>query len=301
MVNPGAFLGSRFDFLIGEKAVYAAAVKEGYAADMLARIQAKYFWCYPVDLPHNEEPTQDFLAAVNDNTPDPELPVIGHDLSDDGLQQELARRAERRATIKKRKAVSCVMFVINDVTYNDQQQIKRWMAYQYMKDRDIDPKDSGVDNPYRALLFKLTGTGFKKPRAQNGADIWRKSHKDEIERQACDELKAILGRDLTPQDHKQLASVREKVKVRMYKELSEVDRDEWREQAAELNQAAMAKWENDCTARPSTDPADRQRCARLTQLRCYTAEQLLDALKGCPPLSSPSSTLSAKRQVATGR
>lgn len=43
MVNPGSFQGSRFRFLIAEKPAYAIAVKEGYAADEVARIQAKYF------------------------------------------------------------------------------------------------------------------------------------------------------------------------------------------------------------------------------------------------------------------
>lgn len=128
-----------------------------------------------------------------------------------------------------------------------------------MKDRDIDPKDSGVDNPYRALLYQLTGVGVKRPRAQNGADIWRKSHKDHIEQQARDELKTALGRELIPQDHKQLASVRERVKVKMYKGLSEDDRAGWAEQAAELNEAARAKWEQDRKAPPSSDPADHQR------------------------------------------
>ncbi|KDR74719.1 hypothetical protein GALMADRAFT_48139, partial [Galerina marginata CBS 339.88] len=72
MVNPGAFRGSRKEFLMGEKPAYSAGVVGGYAADALAVIQRRYFKRYPVGLPHSEEPTDEHLAAVDDDSPDPE-------------------------------------------------------------------------------------------------------------------------------------------------------------------------------------------------------------------------------------
>ena len=72
MVNPGAFRGSRKEFLMSEKAAYSAGMAGGYGADALVLIQRRYFKRYPVDLPHHEEPTAEHLAAVDDEAPEPE-------------------------------------------------------------------------------------------------------------------------------------------------------------------------------------------------------------------------------------
>ena len=72
MVNPGAFRGSRKVFLLAEKETYASAVAGGFAADAIANIQRRYFKRYPIGLPHDEEPSQEALDAVNDDEADPE-------------------------------------------------------------------------------------------------------------------------------------------------------------------------------------------------------------------------------------
>ena len=74
MVNPGAFRGSRYEFLREQKPTYAAAVADNCAADCLVEIQRRYFKRYPIDLEHNKEPSREHLDAVNDNAPDPEKP-----------------------------------------------------------------------------------------------------------------------------------------------------------------------------------------------------------------------------------
>ena len=72
MVNPGAFQGSQKEFLLSQKPAYKVGVLGGYAADALSQIQCKYFKRYPIDLPHQEEPSVEWLAAVDDDTPDVE-------------------------------------------------------------------------------------------------------------------------------------------------------------------------------------------------------------------------------------
>ena len=79
MVNPGAFQGSRRDFLVGERASYSTGVTGGYAADALALIQRRYFKRYPVDLPHSVEPSEEFLAAVDDEAADIDVPEPNQD------------------------------------------------------------------------------------------------------------------------------------------------------------------------------------------------------------------------------
>lgn len=110
MVNPGSFRGMRHDFLDSEKATYAEAVKEGYVADALALIQRRYFKRFPIDLAHNEEPTPEFLAAVNDDAPDPEIEAPSESLSPDEYAAALKAREDRSALIMYRKAVSLVVF-----------------------------------------------------------------------------------------------------------------------------------------------------------------------------------------------
>lgn len=76
MVNPGAFKGLRKEFLISEKPVYNAGINGGYTKDAVVNIQHRYFKRFPLDLPHDEEPMQEHLDAVDDDGPDtePEAP-----------------------------------------------------------------------------------------------------------------------------------------------------------------------------------------------------------------------------------
>lgn len=109
MVNPGGFTGLRKQFLDSQQAVYAAAVKGKHAADTVADIQRRYFKRFPVTLSHTEEPTEELLAAVDDDAPDPELkpPEL------DGLEPEARARAVRVyefsiAELKMRKDVRII-------------------------------------------------------------------------------------------------------------------------------------------------------------------------------------------------
>lgn len=73
MPNPGAFLGSRKVFLHDQQDLYAIAVKNGHIADTVSDIQRRYFKRYPIDLPHNQEPSEEWLAQVDDDALDDEL------------------------------------------------------------------------------------------------------------------------------------------------------------------------------------------------------------------------------------
>jgi len=107
MVNPGAFQGSRKEFLLSQKPLYKAGVLGGYAADALSQIQRKYFKRYPIDLPHQEEPSVEWLAAVDDDAPDVEQEAPDASTSnDEELAAAVERMAERRLLLSFRQAVS---------------------------------------------------------------------------------------------------------------------------------------------------------------------------------------------------
>lgn len=107
MVNPGAFQGSRKEFLLSQKPAYKAGVLGGYAADALSQIQRKYFKRYPIDLPHQEEPSAEWLAAVDDDAPDPEQEAPDASTNDDeGLAAAVEKMVERTLLLSFRQAVS---------------------------------------------------------------------------------------------------------------------------------------------------------------------------------------------------
>jgi len=98
MVNPGAFQGSRKEFLLSQKAKYKDGVVGGYAADALADIQRRYLKRYPIELPHLEEPTPEWLAAIDDDAPDveqeePDIIALGEERYTAVVEQLKARRS----------------------------------------------------------------------------------------------------------------------------------------------------------------------------------------------------------------
>jgi hypothetical protein len=110
MVNPGAFQGSRKEFLLSQKPAYKAGVTGGYAADALAEIQRKYFKRYPIDLPHSEEPSAEWLAGVDDDAPDIDQEEL------DVTSEEYATAAEkmetRRSLLTFHKAVRSIWSLV---------------------------------------------------------------------------------------------------------------------------------------------------------------------------------------------
>lgn len=91
MVNPGSFVGRRRQFLADQAPLYAAAIQEGHVNDTVADIQRRYFKRFPITLSHSEEPTEEFLAAVDDAAPDPELTAP----LNDGMEPAAFARAQR--------------------------------------------------------------------------------------------------------------------------------------------------------------------------------------------------------------
>jgi hypothetical protein len=72
MVNPGAFSGSRKIFLLSEKANYVASVKDNLCAEFILGLQRHYLKRYPILLDHNEEPSAEWFANMDDHAADQE-------------------------------------------------------------------------------------------------------------------------------------------------------------------------------------------------------------------------------------
>lgn len=116
----------------------------------------------------------------------------------------------------------------------------------------MDPKEPGAQNPYRALLHKLTGIGIQRPRLKSAVNTWHKTQQDDIER----EVRRIVLIDGTPRS--QLAKLRDSIARKMFEALSVEEQKRWGEQAKEEHEAILEVWKETTTGEPSREPADRQ-------------------------------------------
>jgi hypothetical protein len=119
-----------------------------------------------------------------------------------------------------------------------------------MKEQDLDPKDSGAQDPYRILLHKLTGVTYQRPRLKSTVNVWRKTARVEIE--------AIL-KQKEDVSRAQMAKVRDQIARDMFAELSVEEKGEWVERAKEEHEEALKTWKLETEGPPSTAPEDRQR------------------------------------------
>jgi hypothetical protein len=129
---------------------------------------------------------------------------------------------------------------------------KCWFTYHHMEDQAMDPKDSGAQDPYRALLFKLTGVGIQRPRLRSAVNTWRKTQRIAIEH----EVKRVVTRDGTHRS--QLAKLRDAIARKMFERLPAESQKYWGDRAKEEHEAALKRWKDDTTGKPSKDPVARQ-------------------------------------------
>ena len=118
-----------------------------------------------------------------------------------------------------------------------------------MKSQDMDPNESGANNPYRVLMQKLTGASIQRPRLRSPTNVWRKTQRATIDE--------VVKRHDVPRA--QQAKLRDKVAHEMFDKLPKEEQDQWAEQAKEEHEAAVEAWKKETQGAPSTEPADRQR------------------------------------------
>ncbi|PPQ77171.1 hypothetical protein CVT26_008091 [Gymnopilus dilepis] len=238
MVNPGAFKGVRKLFLMGEKEAYSQAVEDGYIVEAVARTQRRFFKRFPIDLPDEIEPSPEELAKVDDEEIEIDYPEPDREkLSEEEYEAAVKALEERRKRVAFKKG-----------------QIKRWLAYQYQKDHDVDTKFNGAHNPYRALLFKLTGHQFVRPRAKTACNVWRKTMRAEIE----EKVKAKVATESIGRG--QLAALRDKIAREMFCDLPAEERRKWSDVADKESREALKAWEEEINSPPSKAPEARQKC-----------------------------------------
>ncbi|KAK7014118.1 hypothetical protein VNI00_019399 [Paramarasmius palmivorus] len=118
---------------------------------------------FSANLQHNKEPTEEHLASVDNDAPDPESMFP--------LWKTGQSKEDYQCVVREHK-------VWNGVTSYHAAQIARWMKYHHDKNRGIKSKD----NPFFKLMAKLTGSTIKEPKRKARAyDLWAKAHPERVE------------------------------------------------------------------------------------------------------------------------
>jgi len=121
-----------------------------------------------------------------------------------------------------------------------------------MKDSDLDPKESGAQNPYRILLLNLAGmSSTTKPRLRTACNTWRKTQRKAINNKLLQRYGGL--------PYKKQVAARDKIAKEMYDKLSDVEKEGWEDQAKMDHAEAMAKWKEIVEGEISPSNADRQR------------------------------------------
>jgi len=87
-----------------------------------------------------------------------------------------------------------------------------------MQSQNIDPRQMGEHNPYRALLFKLTRKGYKLPRLKAPSNLWHVGERDEISKLA----KLVPGFNKST-----AATIRDRIAKELYGALPSEEKQEW--------------------------------------------------------------------------
>ena len=133
------------------------------------------------------------------------------------------------------------------------QQIKHRLAYQFRKSQDLPTSESGVDNPLKVLLFKITGVGIAKPRRKMASSYFSKHNYDTL-------IKPAVDAECAMETNKKLCvRIRARHISEMYDALDNADKQQYIEESFEQHNLAVEQWKNARTGPVSQDPADRQR------------------------------------------
>ena len=113
MVNLAIFRGRREEFLLAQLPGYQSAVTQGTKDEYLKNVLRRYFKRFPPSRPHQYEPTEAELEAVDDSQPDlePELPDP-FSMGQEAYYACMKEIDDRKKEIEIRTGVSLSIFVV---------------------------------------------------------------------------------------------------------------------------------------------------------------------------------------------
>lgn len=106
----GSFSPKRKAFLESKRADFATAVEGGYTADALSIIIRQYFKRFPIDLDDDTEPSDEALAAVDDNATEAEVECPSEDLGPEEHATAIQATLDRQVRVQAKRGVSDPLF-----------------------------------------------------------------------------------------------------------------------------------------------------------------------------------------------
>ncbi|KAK0432580.1 hypothetical protein EV421DRAFT_1910838 [Armillaria borealis] len=224
MVNPGAFRGSHQEFLIQQIEGYIKAVEEGHAVEYIADV-----------------PSPEHLVHVNDDVPDPEIPMPDEDsLMFVEYEKQMNRYQEDCKTLKY-QAECMLANMMGDVN----------------ADFDFSSKYNAgfaTNSPNDA-----TCVGLSKPHKPQAFTLWFKANTKEVDEAWQTKVDALKEANKLMKPSQHVASY-QSFKSKMYHKLPNSEKSAWEELAVEEHEAATKEYEEKLKAPILKDPKDLQEC-----------------------------------------
>ncbi|KAH9474964.1 hypothetical protein JR316_0012063 [Psilocybe cubensis] len=243
MPNPGGFQGLQKAFLLEQKPLYEKAVEQQLVSETLADISRRFLKRLPLDKPESWEPTEDELAAINDDEAEEEIPC---------RNPETLSPAEKEIAEKQKKERQQLLQTFRG-------KIKRWFRYQYKQDhktqaRNASSASSDSKNLFTLLLQQLVGKEPNRPRLKTPVNIWRK------EKANRDSIEAEIEAMDPPVPVNLLVKTRDEIARRLFQELTLEEKKKWTKIASDEHSAAIAKYNADIDISGDLlTPEERQR------------------------------------------
>ncbi len=128
-------------------------------------------------------------------------------------------------------------------------------VYNKTKSKSTSYIAGSVNDPMSVLMSKLTGVSLSRPRLKTAYNIWGPENRYDI-----DPIFVQRVREGNVPPSRQ-AALRSSIYKEYFDALPEEEKQIYVRRAEEEHQEALKKVENALKSGPSTDPADRQRCA----------------------------------------
>ncbi|KAK7021084.1 hypothetical protein VNI00_017530 [Paramarasmius palmivorus] len=249
MPNPGSFKGVQLAFLERERAGYDNAHKDGVGPEHVADIIRRFLLRFPVTKPQDYQPSEEELAAVDDNQPYPELaePTQAEGMSDEAYEDLLAEFQR-----------------LKDAEAMKVKQIQRWFSYRYNNPKHRDDKDPDALAELTAALRGVKASpGRRRPAWQVYAKMNAKAIEEKLQAKIAEMKKEAEGEGKKA-EHKKgenaYLRVRQNLIRTEFGALKKEDQDKYFIMAKKEHDERVRQWEKEQKAQAATDPESRQRC-----------------------------------------
>ncbi|PPQ77783.1 hypothetical protein CVT26_005395 [Gymnopilus dilepis] len=269
--------GGRRDFLESQREAYKEAFMNGTKDDFVKDVARRFFKRFPPTLADDVEPTEEFLAKVDDSQPDSEY-VLPDASTMDPQEYEAAKQAllllQDKVQMHTKSDIVTVMIDPRDVdsrraalgqarvpiwSERTDRRIKRWYLTRLGKEEAAKgasvlkklSKDVDLQDPLTVLTLRLLGNSASKPRKPIDYNLWAHDNRETVN-------KHYKLRDAAPKVRMNL-KIRAEVAQELFKNQSPLVQKAYADKAEQQHADKVKKWE-ESLSRVDVSPQSQQKC-----------------------------------------